>query len=988
MPIRGENIGSAYVRIFADGSGMDQSIRDAFNDSEPSVREGAQSHGKTYDEEFARSMRRNYKGAFGKSFSDIIKETNDEMTRQMSRLEFSDRFFRSSGWQGFRKRLVAEGGPAGELLAKSIADQFRDSGNLDRLPDAIRTLGPDLRRAQRDIIGMLQEDALRMNADFDRRAREMQNMGRVQSGAIMMNLRRDLDGYLDQLQAVERGERSGVRSRRQLVLDFQRISDAVERSHVSFRDLNVDVDDVHRRLLRAHPTLLAFNRTLDSAASRSGRFFGRGSRNNFINFFGGITEGAVRLGLLIPKTIGRVAAVVGDMRTGFDAARIAGNGLFSSLVSGGRAGAASLAAMIETGPIGILALAGAFLAATIAIGPLISLLAVLAGGVVALAGSAFFALASGVTALVAAILPLGGILLGAGAAVFYFMENSDRLQKQLKPLVGGLEDLRDAAGRPIFDAILSKTGELRGVLERLEPLFAAVGRGVSGMIRDLVNGLDSPGFNGFIAQMTDFLPQAMRSLNRSIINTFGGLGGIFTAMLPEVNRFLDWLEKITGEFQEWANSREGRGEILNFFTKARESAKAWGDMLGNVIELFATLFDFGGKDAGDTLVGDISASIQEFTDYLRANPHAVEEWFGDVVDVLRDLGRVTEAIAHLFDAIDTPTNRTILSAVFSQMTVFLNIVAGAARLAERAIEAVFRVVGRLADIRLPRIDLSSMFSGLGGGGGVGGMPTRIISGFSNLGPRILKAIGNINISRIVNLPGVNFLTGPFVGLAAKALNRAGRMRLADMITDLSSISGTIVGKFAGLANRIFSRSGKWDLADMIRDLSSIAGTVVGKFAGLAGRIFGAIGRVSLFQIFDFPSLGDIAGRFSGLAGSILGQIGRIDLGSLMHGSIDPPGPLGPWSWASGGVARSETIRRIGEAGPEAVVPLSRPLGQVDPSVRLLSAFAQGQLTPSMAAGGVVGSGKTINLTQNIYTPVTDPRAVAVEAFDYLAGVGY
>lgn len=60
------------------------------------------------------------------------------------------------------------------------------------------------------------------------------------------------------------------------------------------------------------------------------------------------------------------------------------------------------------------------------------------------------------------------------------------------------------------------------------------------------------------------------------------------------------------------------------------------------------------------------------------------------------------------------------------------------------------------------------------------------------------------------------------------------------------------------------------------------------------------------------------------------------------------------------------IRRIGEAGPEAVVPLNRPLSQVDPAVRALSAFAQGKQIPSMASGGIVGGGRTINISEGAF----------------------
>lgn len=86
--------------------------------------------------------------------------------------------------------------------------------------------------------------------------------------------------------------------------------------------------------------------------------------------------------------------------------------------------------------------------------------------------------------------------------------------------------------------------------------------------------------------------------------------------------------------------------------------------------------------------------------------------------------------------------------------------------------------------------------------------------------------------------------------------------------------------------------------------------------------------------------------------------------------------------AAGGIFSSAQTRLIGEAGTEAVVPLRRPLGQVDPSVRFLSAFAQG--IPLVSPNG----GKTLNVGPiTINTPTTDPRAVATETVNRLALVG-
>lgn len=100
--------------------------------------------------------------------------------------------------------------------------------------------------------------------------------------------------------------------------------------------------------------------------------------------------------------------------------------------------------------------------------------------------------------------------------------------------------------------------------------------------------------------------------------------------------------------------------------------------------------------------------------------------------------------------------------------------------------------------------------------------------------------------------------------------------------------------------------------------------------------------------------------------------------------------------AVGGTFTMPQVRMISEAGPEAVVPLRRPLSQVDPSVRALSAYAQGiplngsqQKTPVPQAhtrGGptiVVQDGGSL-----ISTPTTNANAIVSEMLARFATDGY
>ena len=67
------------------------------------------------------------------------------------------------------------------------------------------------------------------------------------------------------------------------------------------------------------------------------------------------------------------------------------------------------------------------------------------------------------------------------------------------------------------------------------------------------------------------------------------------------------------------------------------------------------------------------------------------------------------------------------------------------------------------------------------------------------------------------------------------------------------------------------------------------------------------------------------------------------------------------------------------------MPLSRPLSQVDPSVRWLSAIAQGKHAPQAMASGGVASGSQVNVAPGAIQILgsLDPRRTAIETVDEL-----
>lgn len=90
--------------------------------------------------------------------------------------------------------------------------------------------------------------------------------------------------------------------------------------------------------------------------------------------------------------------------------------------------------------------------------------------------------------------------------------------------------------------------------------------------------------------------------------------------------------------------------------------------------------------------------------------------------------------------------------------------------------------------------------------------------------------------------------------------------------------------------------------------------------------------------------------------------------------------------ASGTVLTRPTRLLAGEDGPEAIVPLRRSLSRVDPSVRWLSALAQGK-SPAMASGGIVG-GRSVQIAEGaiVVQGSLNPARTALDVLSRVAEV--
>lgn len=1012
MPgLRGENVGTAYVRIIADGSEVPDGIRDALEDADPVVRSKGEEHGKEYEAAFRKK--------FG-SQKGISESLAKKLEQGAANAHMTDAFFNGREWKRFLSSVKKKYGDLGVLAAKEMQDRFAAAGTLQGFEDEFDRFYSRLSATQKRVNDAMAADEHRTRLDMDREWElHINRLADMYDEAYQMNAnfnRKRIDDERDWRREFEATNKSIDRTLSKAFNGVAGANSKILRAYDNLHKYGAEtwnsLDRMREQLGRSGTDVkkldnnwLVFAHHVDRVGHIVGRSLGKGSRNDFFNFIGSAMEGMVRLVGVIPKVIGGAE----KMKDAF-----------------GGGGGKSLGQMIGAVSSNLAALGITIAVVGAAISLFASLVSGLLAAIVALAGSLTFALAGALGAVLGAVVPLAA---GIGTAIVAFKSLDDAQRKALahdfKPLVNTFKDFGDSAADKMFANAAEQAGRLNGVMERFQPLAARMGTAVSNIGDYFLDVVESPGFRRFQNSLVTFLPHATEALGRAFSDAFGGLSGMFRAMEPLVTRFVDWIAKIAEEFNNWANSREGQRELREFFADAADSAKAVGGFLEQAAIALGELFDQG-RGTGDDIFDMMTRNLKRFIDYLRSNPNVISQWFKDGKDIIGGVGDAILGIVDILDGLEDPQTRAglvkVLEAVAKVATFVgdaadkvlhlkrelkgltgidlgpLMTIKGVGGAFSRAIGAVQNFIG-WADRMDNRVSNASRRMGQAVRGAVGGMVKNVGGGFATMAGRGISAAARMaaGVARSAQGMGsraraavsgmVSRVGGFMATMAGRAISQAGRMangvasHARSMASRARSAISGLPGFFAGIFSRLPAPAQR-AVAAIIRFFAPVAGRIMSQINGIPGQVAGLFNRIP-GMVASIP--GRIVGMFAGLGGRILSAIGSINIGSLIH--VPDPGGGVPFvpGIATGGwfgqVTNGPKLRWIGEDGPEAVVPLDRPLSQVDPAVRWLSAIAQNKV-PGMASGGL--SGRTVDASGwTIVTPNADPEAVAQEALNRL-----
>lgn len=1011
VPGRGERIGSAFVRVFITGD--NQGLKDLFDD--PEVAKEAKKAGEVQGD------------ARNEAWLEKLRESVDE-EKKINELSNTN----------FEESVRARGAFIERLLNDTTNEQARLSGVIDKTREHVDDLELELEHASRLQI-LLTENQRTSLQETIKQTDELVASTQAEQSTLSGLIDRTRDHHRNMIQEMVHGNNLVKASTQDLEATIrdtinttddlstsianenQRTHALIERTTSDMEDLNFEFehnrtllvrlgdegattfDRVDKGVNKDHDSVLKFLHTIeklgdetekfghkfDEVAVSTGRLFGKGSRNNLLNFVGSVTTNIIRTFAAVFSTIGKVVTLITDkLIKAFDKTAQEG-------AKAGEEAAGGFSAMFEAvapviGAVGLIAIG------FLALGESLSLVAALISGIaaalIALAGSLAFALVGALSAVAGALLP---IALGIGGIVLALATMSDKTKKalaqDLKPFLDEARKLGDVFREGFGEGIGSAVDRGLARLHELQPLFRAIGVAVGDLVRRFNNLFDKPAVKGLMDELQTFIPEALHDLGRIILNTIRGLATLFTQAIPDANRFLDFLIRVTREFRIWAH--QNPQAIRHFLDEAAESAQALLDLIGAIGDTIKIVF-FSGRDTGDSIIGRLTKNIQAFNDLLRpkGGKTIFDEQIGGIKqvadqtpltdplagffahgeEVANSIGDIAVGLGQIFDQVDDPRSRENLQGLLD----ILSDIGALAPFIGATADAVNKV-----GFAIPRI---SLFGFQHAFDFIFSLPRRIRNAIRNIRDA-LGGLGGPGSGTILSItpPSLAFVPRVIARLSTIATRAAeiGRQAAADLSAPFQVVPGIVGGIAVRAANRLLAPWGVTvqQVASLIRSIPGRLGALAAQFATLAATWTSVIFN----QFVDLPR--QIVSLFFGLGSEISSAIGNVIVHFIPDTSGIPripglpdtvlPGPL-----ATGGLFTKPTFGLFGEAGPEAIVPLSGPLSAVDPSVRALSALARGLQIP-----GTSSSGKTIDIGGiTIITPNKDPELVAWQVINRLS----
>lgn len=560
---------------------------------------------------------------------------------------------------------------------------------------------------------------------------------------------------------------------------------------------------------------------------------------------------------------------------------------------------------------------------------------------------------------------LGALGAGAGIAVAGFAglyAETAKLTDGAKESKRAFSDLGDAFAR-IRDVIAnSMFGNMADSIDRitnnllpaLEDNIAAFAERVGDNLGKIFDALSSDeGIKNFEALLDGFGP-ILDAMTDAAIAFGDAFADILIVSLPFAQRFAEAIRDIAERFSEWTSSEEGRRRIQKFLETAER-------IMPLVVDLFVALSNALANLVTPETISGTETFLQALTDFMPILGEIVEivanlNVFGLLAVALETIGAILEPILPILGEFTALLSEKLIEGMEKLAPKFEELGEALGPILELLGELLIAILPPLIDVIILAIENFAAWIDV-----VAALVEPLTEDKD-----AMETFGDTVKDVMTVVLGIFTFTTPIITGLLKSIAALLRGDIPGAFHELeiaasktfSNLGITVDGFYNNIENLAVSVH-NW-FTEMTTPIRNWARDVIGFFRDVIGWIKDAVNW--------FKNLFGAADRASGAVNRAGGGGGRGNLTA-----------------ASGMLLTGPTRVLAGEAGPEAIVPLRRPLNQVDPAVRWLSAIAQGK-APAMANGGVVGGGRSVTIEPGAVQVIgsVDPRRTALEVVNRLA----
>jgi septum formation inhibitor MinC len=579
------------------------------------------------------------------------------------------------------------------------------------------------------------------------------------------------------------------------------------------------------------------------------------------------------------------------------------------------------------------------------------------GGALAVVGTAVGVAVAGFQGMLG---PIEEITEPARAAAEQFQVIGDAL--------GGLQDIIQSA---IFDDLADPLATLAAALPELGSGLGVVAGAVGDVLGAMATAFASTENIAILNGLLTSMEPVIAALGTAAMAFGGALSTVFVAVMPSVQIFADGLANLATQFGDWLASAEGQTALADFFGTLQAIMPSILSLVGSV-----------GKALADLVTPETIQMTIDFLDNMAAFMPLLSEIlgvvsnldvFGLISELLLVLGEALEPILPQLSEMATLISDTLSGAFATLAPTLGNLLAALAPLASSVLDLAVALLNAL----LPAVDpiiqaVIELVPSL----------ITLLDGFLPLAAPIGELAVALADVLLVAIEALIPILDPLIDSFLLILDAIAP--LIPIITDLlilgivpltvaSQVLSPIIGGLMSGFNLLLK-----PILDLLLPLGTLkkgiddAGLGFGDMRQFVDKAVSAItsfgGTVSSVMDGVIGSIRDVIGWFEDLFNTASKPVGVTP----SQGGGSGNNPTSGFGFAAGGTVNRPTRGVFGEAGREALVPLDRPLSEIDPSVRGLAAIAQGKSGAgvNIAAGAIV-----------VQSQYADPSLVAAEVLD-------